>query len=133
MKRVGLFLLTNIAVLAVIAVLFSVFGIGNVLDEQGRDLDLGALLIYSAVIGFAGSFVSLALSKPMAKWQTGAKLINEATDPDSQWLLARVRAHSMTSTVSGPPTTRSPATAICVRPGKGEMASSSDRRGSIKE
>jgi heat shock protein HtpX len=94
MKRIGLFLLTNIAVLAVIAILFSVFGIGDVLDEQGRDLDLGALLLYSAVIGFAGSFVSLALSKPMAKWQTGAKLINDATDPDSQWLLARVRAHS---------------------------------------
>ena len=54
MKRIGLFLLTNIAVLAVIAVLFSVFGIGDVLDEQGRDLDLGALLIFSAVIGFTG-------------------------------------------------------------------------------
>lgn len=94
MKRIGLFLLTNIAVLAVIAILFSVFGIGDVLDEQGRDLDLGALLIYSAVIGFTGSLISLALSKPMAKWQTGAKVIGEATDPDSQWLVARVRAHA---------------------------------------
>jgi heat shock protein HtpX len=94
MKRVGLFLLTNIAVLAVIAVLFSVFGVGQVLDEQGRDLDLGALLAFSAIIGFAGSFVSLALSKPMAKWQTGAKVIDDATDPDSQWLVARVRAHA---------------------------------------
>ena len=94
MQRIGLFLLTNIAVLAVIVVLFSVFGIGNILDEQGRDLDLGALLIYSAVIGFTGSLISLAISKPMAKRQTGAKVINEATDPDSQWLVARVRAHS---------------------------------------
>ena len=102
MKRIGLFLLTNIAVLAVIAVLFSVFGIGDVLDEQGRDLDLGALLIFSAVIGFTGSFISLALSKPMAKWQTGAKLINDATDPDSQWLVARVRAHSEAAGIQMP-------------------------------
>lgn len=84
MKRIGLFLLTNIAVLAVIAIIFSVFGIGNVLDEQGRDLDLGALLLFSAVIGFTGSLISLALSKPMAKWQTGAKVINQAADADSQ-------------------------------------------------
>ena len=84
MKRIGLFLLTNIAVMAVIAIIFSVFGIGNVLDEQGVNLDLGALLVYSAVIGFTGSIISLAISKPMAKWQTGAKIIDEARDPDSQ-------------------------------------------------
>jgi hypothetical protein len=57
-----------------------VFGIGDVLDEQGRDLDLGALLIFSALIGFTGSPYRSRL-KPMAKWQTGAKLINDATDP----------------------------------------------------
>ncbi len=94
MKRIGLFLLTNIAVLAVIAILFSVFGVGQILDEEGRDLDLGSLLVFSAIIGFAGSFISLALSKPMAKWQTGAKVIDNATDPDSQWLVSRVRAHA---------------------------------------
>jgi heat shock protein HtpX len=97
MKRIGLFLLTNVAVLAVIVVIFSVFGIGNVLDEQGVDLDLPALLVFSAVIGFAGSFISLAISKPMAKWQTGAKVIDStggARDPESQWLVSRVRAHS---------------------------------------
>jgi heat shock protein HtpX len=109
MKRISLFLLTNIAVLAVIAVLFSVFGIGDVLDEQGRDLDLGALLIFSAVIGLTGSFISLALSNPMAKWQTGAKLINDATDADSQWLLARVRAHSEAAGIRMPDVTIFPA------------------------
>jgi heat shock protein HtpX len=102
MKRIGLFLLTNIAVLAVITIIFSVFGIGNVLDEQGRDLDLGALLVFSAVIGFVGSFVSLAISKPMAKWQTGAKVISQATDPDSQWLVARVRAHAEAASIRMP-------------------------------
>lgn len=94
MKRIVLFLITNIAVLAVIAVLFSVFGIGDVLDAQGRDLDLGALLVFSAVIGFTGSFISLALSKRMAKWQTGARVIGDTRDPDEQWLLSRVRAHA---------------------------------------
>ena len=102
MKRIGLFLLTNIAVLAVISIIFSVFGIGNVLDEQGVDLNLRALLIYSAVIGFTGSFISLALSKWMAKRQTGAKVINDATDPDSQWLVSRVRAHAEAAGIQMP-------------------------------
>lgn len=94
MKRMGLFLLTNIAVLAVIVIIFSVFGIGNVLDDQGVDLDLEALLIFSAVIGFTGSFISLAMSKRMAKWQTGAQVIEDPRDPEAQWLVSRVRAHS---------------------------------------
>ena len=103
MKRVGLFLLTNIAVMVVIVTIFSVFGIGNVLDERGVDLDLQALLIFSAVIGFTGSFISLALSKPMAKWQTGAKVVDEdARDSDSQWLLSRVRAHSEAAGIQMP-------------------------------
>ncbi|HEB89503.1 MAG TPA: protease HtpX [Deltaproteobacteria bacterium] len=102
MKRILLFVITNIAILVVISVLFSVFGIGRVLDAEGIDLDLGALLAYSAVIGFAGSFVSLALSKPMAKWQTGAQVIREARDPDSQWLLSRVRAHAEAAGIAMP-------------------------------
>ena len=102
MKRIGLFLLTNIAVLAVIVVIFSVFGIGNVLDEQGVDLDLQALLIFSAVIGFTGSLISLAISKPMAKWQTGAKVIDDTRDPELQWLVSRVRAHSEAAGIQMP-------------------------------
>ena len=102
MKRFGLFLLTNIAVLVVISVIFSVFGIGNVLDERGVDLDLGALLVYSAVIGFVGSLISLAISKPMAKWQTGAKVIEDARDEKSQWLVSRVRAHSEAAGIGMP-------------------------------
>ncbi len=102
MKRIGLFLLTNIAVMAVIAILFSIFGIGSVLDERGVDLDLGNLLAYSAVIGFSGSIVSLMISKPMAKWQTGAKVIDEARDETSQWLVSRVRAHSEAAGIGMP-------------------------------
>jgi len=102
MKRIALFLITNIAILVVISAIFSIFGIGNVLDENGVDLDLGALLIYSAVIGFVGSFISLAMSKWVAKRQTGAQVINDATDPDSQWLVSRVRAHSETAGIQMP-------------------------------
>ena len=102
MKRISLFLITNIAILVVIAVVFMVFGIGNVLDEQGRDLDLSALLVFSAVIGFTGSFLSLAMSKWMAKRQTGAKVIDEARDPESQWLLSRVRTHAESAGIRMP-------------------------------
>ena len=102
MMRIVLFLVTNIAVMAVISVLFSVFGVGQVLDANGVDLDLGKLLIYSAIIGFTGSILSLLISKPMAKWQTGAKLVNDASDPDSQWLVSRVRAHAQAAGIGMP-------------------------------
>ena len=102
MLRILLFLVTNIAVMAVISVLFSVFGVGQVLDANGIDLDLGKLLIYSAIIGFTGSIISLLISKPMAKWQTGAKIVNDASDPDSQWLVSRVRAHAQAAGIGMP-------------------------------
>ena len=102
MKRIGLFLITNIAIMVVISIIFSVFGIGNVLDERGVDLDLQALLIYSAVIGFTGSFLSLAMSKWMAKRQTGAVVVNDSTDATSQWLVSRVRAHAETAGIKMP-------------------------------
>ena len=103
MMRIGLFLLTNIAIIAVIAIIFSVFGIGNVLDEQGVDLDLGALLIYSAVIGFTGSFISLVLSKFIAKRSTGCQIIDESTrDPEAQWIISRVRVHAEAAGIGMP-------------------------------
>ena len=102
MTRILLFLVTNIAIMAVISILFSVFGVGQVLDANGVDLDLGALLIYSAIIGFTGSIISLLISKPMAKWQTGAKIVNDARDPESQWLVSRVRAHAEAAGIGMP-------------------------------
>jgi len=59
-KRIALFLLTNIAVLAVLSIVLRLLGIDRVLDEQGQGLDIGALLAFSAVVGFTGSFISLA-------------------------------------------------------------------------
>ncbi|MEZ4279777.1 MAG: protease HtpX [Myxococcota bacterium] len=103
MKRIFLFLLTNIAVLAVISILFYVFGVGQVLDESGYGLDLGKLLAYSAIIGFTGSIISLLISKPMAKWQTGAQVISDdVRDPDAQWLVSRVRAHAEAAGIGMP-------------------------------
>ena len=103
MMRIALFLLTNIAILAVISIIFSVFGIGQVLDDQGVDLDLGALLVYSAVIGFTGSLISLAMSKFVAKRSTGCVVIDESTrDPDAQWVRSRVHAHAEAAGIGMP-------------------------------
>ncbi len=102
MKRIMLFLLTNLAVILVISVIFSVFGIGNVLDEQGVDLDLQSLLVYSAVIGFAGSFISLAMSKFVAKRSTGCQNIEDSRDPEAQWIVSRVRAHAESAGIGMP-------------------------------
>jgi len=67
MMRIFLFLATNIAIMIVISVVFSLLGLSGVLDAQGVDLDLNALLVMSAVIGMTGSFISLAMSKWSAK------------------------------------------------------------------
>ena len=88
MKRIALFVATNIAVLVVIAVLASVLGVGRVAGPNG--LNLGSLLALSAIIGFAGAIVSLLISKPMAKWSTGAHAIKTPSNAGEQWLLATV-------------------------------------------
>ena len=72
MKRILLFLATNIAIMVVLSIVMRLLGIESLLAEQGTQLDLRALLIFSAVIGFAGSFISLAISKWSAKRLTGA-------------------------------------------------------------
>ena len=90
MLRILLFLGTNIAVLALISVIFSVFGIGNVLQENGVDLNLNALLIYSAVIGFAGSLISLFMSKTMAKRGMGVRIIESPSNDTERWLVETV-------------------------------------------
>ena len=88
MKRIRLFLATNIAVLAVIAVLVNILGLGRIADAN--ELNLGALLAVSAVIGFTGAIISLLISKPMAKWQTGAQVITQPANADERWLVDTV-------------------------------------------
>src|SRR5687768_12148573 len=75
MKRIALFVVTNIAVLAVVYVVLNVLGIERMFAQSGSELDLGALLAFSAVVGFSGSLISLAMSKWIAKMSTGARVI----------------------------------------------------------
>ncbi len=88
MKRIALFLLTNIAVLAVMTVVLSVLGVDRFLTSQG--LNLGSLLVFSLVVGFTGSIISLLMSKPMAKWSTGARVIERPMNSTEQWLVDTV-------------------------------------------
>lgn len=92
--RILLFLATNAAILVVISVVFKVLGLDGILQENGVDLDLKALLIMSAIIGFGGSFISLLISKWMAKRSMGVHVIEQPANQAEQWLLATVRRQS---------------------------------------
>jgi len=88
-KRILLFLGTNIAVLVVLSVVMRVFGIGNYLTAEG--IDPAALLVFSAVIGFAGSIISLLISKRVAKMTTRARVIDGSEGQTERWLVDTVR------------------------------------------
>lgn len=94
MSRIFLFLGTNIAILVVLSVTMRLLGIEGILDEQGVNLDLNSLLIFSAVIGFGGSFISLAISKWSAKRMTGAKIIEQPKNDVESWLFSTVKRYS---------------------------------------
>ena len=100
--RILLFLATNAAILVVISVVFQIFGIEGILQENGVDLDLKALLILSAVIGFGGSFISLALSKWMAKRAMGVQIIEQPANQSEQWLMETVRRQSQEAGIGMP-------------------------------
>jgi heat shock protein HtpX len=102
MKRIALFLLTNLAVLVVLSVVLSLLGIDSVLAENGVDLDLQALLIFSAVIGMTGSFISLAMSKWSAKHMTGAQVITQPQNKTQQWLMSTVERQAMQAGIGMP-------------------------------
>jgi heat shock protein HtpX len=89
MKRIFLFLATNLAVILVLSVVLNVLGVNRFLAGEG--LNVGMLLVFSLIVGFTGSFISLAISKPMAKWSTGARVIETPVTGDEQWLVSTVR------------------------------------------
>jgi len=91
MKRVVLFIATNIAILVVLFIVTSILGVNRYLDETGTGLNLTHLLIFAAILGFGGSFISLAISKWMAKRLTGAKVIDRPANEVENWLLQTVR------------------------------------------
>ena len=88
MKRMVLFLVTNIAVLFVLSIVVQLLGADRFLTAQG--IDLGSLLVFSAVIGFGGAIISLLISKPMAKWSTGARVIDGSEGTTEQWMVQTV-------------------------------------------
>jgi heat shock protein HtpX len=102
MMRIVLFLATNAAVLVLISVVFQVLGIEGILAENGVDLNLQALLVMSAVIGFGGSFISLALSKTMAKRSMGVQIVDQPGNSTEQWLVETVRRQAQQAGIDMP-------------------------------
>ena len=88
MKRIFLFLATNLAVILVMSIVLSLLGVNRYL--YGTGLNLGNLLVFSLVVGFTGSIISLLISKPMAKWSTGARVITTPANSTENWLLSTV-------------------------------------------
>ena len=102
MKRILLFLATNIAVLAVLSVSMRLLGIEGILDQQGVDLNMNSLLIYAAIIGMSGSFISLAISKWTAKRMTGAQVIEQPANATEKWLVDTVRRQAQKAGIGMP-------------------------------
>jgi heat shock protein HtpX len=100
MKRIFLFILTNVAVMVVIGVLCSIFGFNRYIGPNG--INLGTLLMYSLVTGFVGAGISLLISKPVAKWSTGAQVITQPQNQDEAWLLEVVGRHAQRAGIAMP-------------------------------
>ena len=88
MKRVAIFLLTNLAVMLVVSITASLLGINNWMTARG--INFGSLLVFCALFGFGGAFISLLLSKPLAKWSTGARVIDGSEGSTEYWLVSTV-------------------------------------------
>lgn len=102
MMRIALFLATNAAILVLISIVFQVFGFEGILAENGVDLNLQALLVMSAVIGFGGSFISLAMSKFLAKRSMGVKIIEHPANSTEQWLVSTVQRQAQQAGIGTP-------------------------------
>ena len=100
--RILLFLLTNVAIMVVVSLVFNVLGIGGILDQQGVDLNLNALLIMSAVIGMTGSFISLVMSKTMAKRAMGVQVIDRPENASEKWIIDTVQRQARKAGIGMP-------------------------------
>jgi len=100
MKRIVLFILTNLAVVLVLGTVASLLGVNRFLTSNG--LNLGALLGYALVMGFGGAFISLLISKPVAKWSSGVQVITQAQNADQAWLVNTVQKLAHTAQIGMP-------------------------------
>jgi len=100
LKRIFLFVLTNVLVVAVLGVVASLLGVNRYLTSNG--LNLGALLGFALVMGFGGAIISLLISKPMAKMSAGVRIINEPQSPDEAWIVQTVRKFADQSGIGMP-------------------------------
>jgi heat shock protein HtpX len=100
MKRIFLFLATNLAVMLVLGIAANLLGVNRFL--QGTGLNLPMLLVFAAIMGFGGAIISLLLSKPMAKWSTGAQVINGSGDATHRWLVQTVEGFAQKANIGMP-------------------------------
>ncbi|MBI3343970.1 MAG: protease HtpX [Gammaproteobacteria bacterium] len=102
MKRIFLFVVTNLAVLLVLSIVLRLLGVDTALERQGGGLNINGLLIFAAVIGMGGSFISLAMSKWSAKRMTGARIIEQPGNPTERWLVETVRRQAQKAGIGMP-------------------------------
>lgn len=100
MKRVLLFLATNLAIMVVLGISASLLGVNKYLTANG--LNLGTLLAFSALMGFGGAFISLLLSKPIAKWSSGARVIEQPQNSTELWLMDTIAAQAKKAGIAMP-------------------------------
>lgn len=100
MKRIFLLILTNIAVVAVLGIVGSLLGVNRYLTGSG--LNLGLLMGYALVMGFGGAFISLLISKPMAKWSSGVRVIEQPQNSDEAWIVQTVQRLSKQAGIGMP-------------------------------
>jgi len=100
MKRILLFLVTNLAIVVVLGISASLLGVNKYLTANG--LNLGMLLVFAALMGFGGAFISLFLSKPIAKWSTGARVIEHPSNSTELWLMDTVSKQAKKAGIAMP-------------------------------
>jgi heat shock protein HtpX len=101
-KRIFLYLATNVAVLLVLSITLRLLGVDRILDQQGTGLDLNSLLVFSTVLGFAGSLISLAMSKFTAKRAMGVQVIEQPRNATESWLVETVRRQAQAAGIGMP-------------------------------
>jgi heat shock protein HtpX len=102
MKRIFLFLATNLAIIVVLSITLRILGVDSYLDAQGAGLDLNSLLIFAAVFGFGGSLISLMISKWSAKRMTGAHVIEQPSNRTEKWLVDTVARQAQMAGIGMP-------------------------------